>query len=171
MRALADEARRRGVARLWLEVILENTSALRLYEKLGYAHVRDVEVWSLGPRDGAGTTSVPLADAQRLIHAHRTDREPWQRSDATVARLNELDPPPEGLVVGDGAAILRAADGRVAILQLAGSIREVLEAVQARGEPASLLNLPADDPAAVALRELGGAIIVRQHELLLELAP
>ena len=36
MRALHDEARERGVRRVWLEVIVENTGAFALYEKLGY---------------------------------------------------------------------------------------------------------------------------------------
>ncbi|MGH3009602.1 MAG: hypothetical protein ACRDLM_09410 [Gaiellaceae bacterium] len=32
-----------------------------------------------------------------------------------------------------------------------------------------VLNLPADDPAATVLREPGGAVTVRQHEMVLEL--
>src|SRR5581483_8076445 len=47
MHALHEQARERGVARVWLEVIVENTAAFALYEKLGYRTVRDVEVWAL----------------------------------------------------------------------------------------------------------------------------
>src|SRR5436190_974178 len=47
MRGLHEQARERGVRRVWLEVIVENSGALALYEKLGYRTVRDVEVWSL----------------------------------------------------------------------------------------------------------------------------
>ena len=36
MRALHEQARERGVRRVWLEVIAENTAAFELYEKLGY---------------------------------------------------------------------------------------------------------------------------------------
>jgi hypothetical protein len=32
-----------------------------------------------------------------------------------------------------------------------------------------ILNLPAADPAAQVLRELGGSVVVRQHEMLLDL--
>ena len=32
-----------------------------------------------------------------------------------------------------------------------------------------VLNLPGDDPAAVVLRELDGSVVIRQHEMLLEL--
>jgi len=47
MLGLHDEARARGIRRVWLEVIVENTGAFALYEKLGYRTVRDVTVWSL----------------------------------------------------------------------------------------------------------------------------
>src|SRR5205823_5472178 len=47
MRAVHEQARGRGIRRVWLEVIVENTGAFALYEKLGYRTVRDVEVWSL----------------------------------------------------------------------------------------------------------------------------
>ena len=43
--------REHGVRRVWLEVVIENTGALALYEKLGYEHVQDVEV-SDAPRCG-----------------------------------------------------------------------------------------------------------------------
>src|SRR5437763_8319457 len=45
MGAVHEQARERGVQRVWLEVIVENTGALALYEKLGYEVVQDVEVW------------------------------------------------------------------------------------------------------------------------------
>jgi hypothetical protein len=32
-----------------------------------------------------------------------------------------------------------------------------------------VLNLPVDDPAAAVLRDLGGSVTVRQHEMLPEL--
>jgi ribosomal protein S18 acetylase RimI-like enzyme len=169
MQALAEEGRRRGAERVWLEVIVENTAALRLYEKLGYEHARDVEVWSLSGKEAARSNQVPLAEARTWIEAHRTTREPWQRADTTVDRLSELEPPPQGLLVDGGAAVVRVVDGRVNLAQLAGAPRVVLEAVRALGDTVSLVNLPADDPAAAVLRELGGEVVVRQHELVLEL--
>ena len=35
--------------------------------------------------------------------------------------------------------------------------------------PVSVLNVPEDDPSAPALRSLGATVVVRQHEMLLEL--
>ena len=60
MRAVQDEARSRGVARVWLEVIVENTQAIALYEQLGYGHVRDLDVWSLAG-DAAGLRELVIA--------------------------------------------------------------------------------------------------------------
>jgi hypothetical protein len=174
MRGLIAAAVARGVERLWLEVIVENTAAVRLYEKLAFAHVRDVEVWSL---DGqvAQSNYLPspaaLEEAHAWVRAHRLAREPWQRADGTVARLAELEPPAQGLLVGGGAAVVRSAAGRVNLLQLSGDARALLESIRSGGEPVSLLNLPTDDPAAAAFRELGGTVVVRQHEMLLELGP
>lgn len=174
MQSLIAQAEKRGVERLWLEVIVENTAAVRLYEKLAFAHIRDVEVWSLDAQVAPSNYLPPpgaLEEAHAWVRAHRQGREPWQRADGTVARLAELDPPPQGLLVENGAAVVRSSAGRVNLVQLAGDARAVLEAVQAGGEPVSLLNLPTDDPAAAAFRELGGAVVVRQHEMLPELAP
>jgi len=42
MRALHEQAREHGARRVWLEVIVENTGARALYEKLGYAVMQDV---------------------------------------------------------------------------------------------------------------------------------
>ena len=47
MRAIEDRARSRGIEQLWLEVLVQNEPAIRLYEKLGYQVVRELEVWSL----------------------------------------------------------------------------------------------------------------------------
>ncbi len=171
MRRLVEEARSHGVERLWLEVIVENTAALRLYEKLGWTHVRDVEVWSLAGEFVAESHKVsPLEDALALVRERRTEREPWQRADATVARLAELDPAPVGVLAGVGAAVVRLSTGRATIVQLAGDARAVLEAIRRIAESSSLLNLPVGAPAADAFRELGGAVVVRQHELVLDLA-
>jgi ribosomal protein S18 acetylase RimI-like enzyme len=47
MRAVLDEARSRGLREVWLEVLVQNEPAIRLYEKLGFEIVRELEIWSL----------------------------------------------------------------------------------------------------------------------------
>ncbi len=165
MRALHEEARARGVRRVWLEVIVENAGAFALYEKLGYRTVRDVEVWSLAAdaEDDAPSHEVPAPEAHARIRELRSEREPWQRADETVEHYADA----RGLETEDGIALFRG-DGAVQLLQLAGESEPLLRSLRGIGS-VSVLNLPAESPAASALRSLGGTVVVRQHEMLLEL--
>ena len=167
MHAVHEEARSRGVERVWLEVIVENTEAIALYEQLGYRHERDVEVWSLSGAEGE-PHEVDAAEAHAWIQAHRTEREPWQRDDASLARIDGL----RGLRIDGAAAVLKAAGGRVSVVQLAGEeapLRRLLAAAGSLGETLSVLNLPVGHPAGSALATLGGRADVRQHEMVLRL--
>ncbi len=170
MHAVHEEARARGVERVWLEVIVENTQAIALYEQLGYAHVRDVEVWSLGDAAEAGQArEVDAAEAHAWIREHRVERDPWQRDDASLAKIAET----RGLAVDGAAAVVGVSAGRVSVLQLAGDgegpLRSLLAAARSLGESLVLLNLPAGHPAGAALASLGGRAAVRQHEMVLRL--
>src|SRR5690242_2576777 len=149
MRALHEQARERGVRRVWLEVIFENTGAFALYQKLGYRTVRDVEVWSL-PADGDADTGreVPAAEAHARIRELRDGREPWQRADETLTHYTDA----RGLTADTSAAIYRQSGEHVQLLQLAGDPEPLLRALRALGQ-VSVLNLPEDDPAAAVLRE------------------
>ena len=166
MRALHDQARERGVRRVWLEVIVENTGAFALYEKLGYRTVRELEVWSLPADEGAESAGreSPAAEAHARIRGLRQAREPWQRADGTLAHYADA----RGLVTDAGAAVFRPGSA-VQLVQLAGEAGPLLTSLRRQGT-VSVLNLPADDPAAAALTELGGTVAIRQHEMLLELA-
>jgi ribosomal protein S18 acetylase RimI-like enzyme len=165
MGALHEQGRERGVRRVWLEVILENTGAFALYEKLGYRTVRDVEVWSLpaGAKNAGAVTEVPAAEAQARIRELAGGREPWQRADETIAHYGDA----RGLATEDGAAVFRTG-GAVQLLQLAGEAEPFLQFLRGLGA-VSVLNLPEDAPAAATLSSLGGTVAVRQHEMLLEL--
>jgi ribosomal protein S18 acetylase RimI-like enzyme len=166
MRALHGEARERGVRRVWLEVIVENTGARALYEQLGYRPVRDLDVWSLPASDAepGGTRDVPAEDAHARIRELRHGRDPWQRADETLAYYTDA----RGLVTDAGATVYRQAGEHVQLVQVAGEPEPLLRALRARGQ-VSVLNLPEDDPAAPVLRSLGASVVVRQHEMLLEL--
>jgi ribosomal protein S18 acetylase RimI-like enzyme len=165
MLALHEQARERGVRRVWLEVIVENTGAFALYEKLGYRTVRDVEVWSLpaADEDAAAAREVPAAEAHARIREWRSEHEPWQRADETVANYGDA----RGLATDDGAALFRAG-AAVQLLQVAGEAEAFLRFLRGLGA-VSVLNLPEDDPAAARLRSLGATVVVRQHEMLLGL--
>jgi ribosomal protein S18 acetylase RimI-like enzyme len=165
MRALHEQARERGVRRVWLEVIVENSGAFALYEKLGYRTVRDVEVWSLpaAEEDVSAVREVPATEAHARIRELRSEREPWQRADETVANYGDA----RGLATDDAAALFRAG-AAVQLLQLAGEAEPLLRLLRGLGT-VSVLNVPEDDPATPALRSLGATVVVRQHEMLLEL--
>jgi GNAT superfamily N-acetyltransferase len=162
MRAVHEEARSRGVERVWLEVIAENTGAFALYEKLGYEVVQDVEVWTLSAaeREPAGR-EVPAAEAKAQLPEHH---EPWQRADGTLAHYDDV----RGLVTDTGA-MLFCVRSSAQLQQYTGEPEPLLRALRTFGD-VYILNLPADDPAAEVLRKLGGTIMIRQHEMCLELA-
>jgi GNAT superfamily N-acetyltransferase len=162
MRALQEEARGRGVERVWLEVIVENTGARTLYEKLGYGQMQDVEVWTLPASEGdhAGR-EVPAAEAKAQLPERH---EPWQRADGTLSHYDDL----RGLVTDDGA-MLFCVRSSAQLQRYAGEPEPLLGALRTFGD-VYVLNLPADDPAAAVLDELGGSVVLRQHEMLLELS-
>ena len=161
MRAAHDEARSRGVERIWLEVFDTNVGARSLYEKLGYVRQQDVEVWTLPAAAGDPPgREVSAAEAKaRLPQRH----EPWQRADGTLAHYDDV----RGLVTDTGA-MLFCVRSTAQLQQYAGEPEPLLRALRTFGD-VYILNLPAEDPAAAVLRELGGSVVVRQHEMVLDL--
>jgi GNAT superfamily N-acetyltransferase len=164
MQALHDEAAARGVNQVWLEVIEQNDAAYRLYEKLGYDLVRWVEVWTLPTELPGPSLEVPVEQAHARIRELRTEREPWQRSDATLAHYADA----RGVETDEGAAIFRVA-GTAQVVQIAGEPRELLRAIRSYGNVV-MLNVPEGDPVGDTMRELGGSVTVRQREMVLDLA-
>src|SRR5262245_29438518 len=167
MEALHAEARARGVERVWLEVIVENTQALALYEQLGYEHVRDVEVWSV-PRTTAASTVVPVEDARRALAARHGPREPWQRADATIDNLDEV----VGLAVDGAEAVVHTAGTTVYLLQASGTskgLSDLVNSAASLGDSLVALNVDPAEPLAEALASAGGRIATTQHELVLPL--
>lgn len=161
MHALHEQARERGVRRVWLEVIVENTGALALYEKLGYERVQDVEVWTLPGAEGdhAGR-EVPAAEAKAQLPARH---EPWQRADGTLSHYDDV----RGLAT-DSGAMLFCVRSTAQLQQYVGDPEPLLLALRTFKD-VQVLNLPVDDPAAQVLRALGGSVVVRQHEMVLAL--
>jgi len=166
MRAVEDRAASRGVEQLWLEVLAQNEPAIRLYEKLGYRVVRELEVWSLDELvlKEHDVASVPVADAV----GRSPQRPPWQRADAAVKRQDDA----RALVGDDGSLVFRSGNGVASILQAAGdadAIRSLIESLPAGTTGVRYLNGPVGDPVNGALEALGGTCVARQHEMLLEL--
>lgn len=173
MRAVIDQARERGARVVQLEVIEGNAPALALYEKIGFEHVRHVDVWildaDLEAPGGAADTDVDAAH-ERIRSRRRAD-EPWQRDDGTLARLRPLEPPLRALGDYGGAAIVRPTPMALSVIQIGAdeaAARVLMETLRREGS-VNILNLPDDEPAAEAFRALGGRVAVRQRELALSL--
>jgi GNAT superfamily N-acetyltransferase len=169
MRGVIDEARSRGIGDLWLEVLVQNEPAIRLYEKLGFEKVRDLEVWTLEPLVllQHKLASVPAERAQSRIQAERTWREPWQRADESVANYEGV----EGLESKAGALLFRRSGERISLLQGVAedeaAARELLQAMPPEAKALQWLNGPEGDVFNAAIASLGGALAHRQHELVL----
>ena len=171
MRGVLDEARARGLREVWLEVLVQNEPAIRLYEKLDFEHERELEVWTLEPLvfQEHKVRPVPLEEAHARIRRERTGREPWQRADETLANLDGV----EGLESDRGAVLFRRTGERISLLQGVAvgdaAARELLEGFPAEATKVVWMNGPAGDPFNLAIAALGGSLEHRQHELVLAL--
>lgn len=169
MRGVIEVARDRGLRELWLEVLVQNEPAIRLYEKLGFERVRELEVWTLDVVADSSYFPAPVDAAHERIRDERTWREPWQRADETVANYEGV----AGLATDGGAVLFRRSGERVSLLQGvaadAEAARELLESLPAETIALQWLNGPEGDVFNAAIESLGGTLAHRQHEMLLKL--
>jgi ribosomal protein S18 acetylase RimI-like enzyme len=166
MRRVLEETRLRGLREIWLEVLVQNEPAVRLYERLGFGHVRELEVWALDELEAERHELPSLAVADAL---GREERPPWQRADESVAHLEGVE------ALGDerGSLVYRAAGGVASLLQCdardADAAHALVAALPAEAASARWLNGPTGHPLNEALASLGGALAHRQHEMRLRL--
>jgi ribosomal protein S18 acetylase RimI-like enzyme len=168
MRAIEDRARARALERIWLEVLVQNEPAVRLYEKLGYASVRELEVWSLDEGLVLQEHKVPSVAVADAI-GRSDDRLPWQRTDATVADLADA----RAVADERGSLVYRTSGGIASIVQLAAhseeAIRDLLGSLPSETTGVRYVNAVERDPVSAVLESLGGTRSARQHEMVLEL--
>ncbi len=179
LRAALEAAAAAGCRETWLEVIDANRAAEALYVKLGFEVVRDLIVWSLvgGGRSRDGGRPAEIGEARSWIAAHRRTREPWQRADRTLANIERAGGRLRALMHersdGEAAAVIYRDDSApVAVLQVTAlddsSAADALLATAA-GRELRLANVAEDEPPSRALATLGARIVVRQHEMRLQL--
>ena len=75
MRGVLDEARARGLREVWLEVLVQNEPAIRLYEKLGFEHERELEVWTLEPLVFQEHKVRPVRSSRRTRASGASERD------------------------------------------------------------------------------------------------
>ena len=171
-RLLLDQAREAGAREMGLEVIVENAPAIGLYEKLGFRRTRKLDVLSLAAVPGhSEVRETELEQGLTAVAATRSETEPWQRADETVANLASRGSTPQAIIV-DGAAAVFGQDGdRVNLLQAGGDaagLGALVAALRSRGS-VSALNFRAVEPVATALREAGAKVRLSQYEMVLPL--
>lgn len=169
MHSVLDVARERGLREVWLEVLVQNEPAIRLYEKLRFEHVRDLEVWTLDLVAHSNYLPAPVTGAHERIRAERTWREPWQRADESVANSTGV----EAITNEDGALLFRRSGDRVSLLQGVASDQAAAERLLRSLPPETAglqwLNGPEGDVLNLAIGALGGTLAHRQHEMVLRL--
>lgn len=186
MREAIASARARGARRLSLEVLEQNAPAIRVYERLGFRRVRELEVWAFpAPAfapDGPSLEPVGVDEALSFLRAHRRAPEPWQRADGTLAAMRADGAVFEGLLARRGPRVVGAMvsriAGRASVVQMASlpgdeapATRALLASLGREDAPQGVrwLNLPADDPAAELVRTLAAGPEARQFEMELAL--
>lgn len=176
LEAVLAQARERGAAQVRLEVIEQNTPARRLYEQLGFEHVRDLGVWILDGAPPKVTSAQPAAFevARDWIRANRAAPEPWQRADETIEHMRERGLPFEGMTVERdggtvGAVLYQPGQAQPGVAQLAArneqAAAHLLVALAATGDGLRIVNLPAGDRAEKALGLLRARRQLGQHEM------
>ncbi|MCC6652722.1 MAG: GNAT family N-acetyltransferase [Candidatus Eisenbacteria bacterium] len=187
MVAVIDRARALGAREVWLEVLTQNVRAIPLYERLGFRHVRRLDVVRLtaAPAAPAGVTTRAIGtdEALEFIRLHRRSEEPWQREEGSLrnwirdALAMECTAALEGGRV-TGVAVHRVAGGRASILQMVSmpgreeTATLALLAAAFRPEAEQglrWLNLPQDDPASAHVLALSPEFEASQHDMRLTL--
>lgn len=194
MYAIQEQARRRGAARLRLEVLAENEPARALYRRLGYVETRELLMWERSHRQGnlpAPFERLHKANPAHIISDlhHWHDLTPaWQRRAPYLRRAHSLM---DGYVIParDGLPVayvlyhhnLRGRNGRETVhifdvavdprADVAEAGRPLIQALQLTYMNADLflINEPADSKLNRIFAALGFYVVDRQYELVREL--
>src|SRR5579885_3044602 len=115
MRAAHESAAERGAAEVWLEVITTNEPAIRLYEKLGYEHVRELEIWAVEPVEAQASAARETGARERPRAAPGARAVAAGRRDARARARRRRDDRPgrrrrRGRRARDGVGDRRRAD-------------------------------------------------------------
>jgi ribosomal protein S18 acetylase RimI-like enzyme len=110
MEKLLAEARERGESAMELEVIEQNTPAVKLYERVGFQKVRRLVGFTAEPNPGmpdSALQEVPLAVVAAEVLAHAVPDLPWQVSGQTLTQWTQ---PAKGFQLGPAFAALSSPE-------------------------------------------------------------
>ena len=186
MDVVIEQARRCGLKRLVLEVLVHNTAALRLYQGAGLSIVRDLLLLERAAQvtnahDTLTLTVAPtlttVAAADLLCHFVRLhlERPQWTRDLPALLVMQNLN----GLCLGDAsqpeayALFEQRPDGQVNIKDMAacdvGKAAELCSHLSNFAGPLSMFNEPESSIFIAPLQARGFLEIGRQHEMACEL--
>ena len=147
-RALMESVLDNAPSTVVLEVIEQNERAIKLYESLGFATTRLLEIWTLPETTEVAARQVdPAPLGQRDL--------PWQRADES------LPPDYDRLEVDGGAMLIKGGN----VLQLEARDLDTATALLSRGKALHYVNVPEGDVASAALAAMGGTMTLRQLEM------
>ncbi|MBK8422245.1 GNAT family N-acetyltransferase [Candidatus Villigracilis saccharophilus] len=93
MRQLIEEAGSRGEKEMLLEVIEQNTAAVKLYEKFGFTKIRRLvgyrldtsQIDSAALRQDQELQEIDIRELAQMVSYHGLEDLPWQLSGTTIA--------------------------------------------------------------------------------------
>lgn len=186
MERLLEEARKRNLSSLQLEVITLNKPARLLYESFGFIPQRKLLLLQRQPsQTGQPANNVPLTCRMRparqvldLLDDIDAVERAWSRDASSLRTLTDLLQGYVALQSEDdrpvGACLYSALSVQVGIVTLAGTQeagRLLLNRLHHENPDATIsyFNVPADDPMVPELRRAGYEETLAQFEMILSL--
>jgi ribosomal protein S18 acetylase RimI-like enzyme len=186
---LLDKAKQRGLERVYLEVIIDNKRAFKLYNSLGFAVTRRLSILNRSPGPASPSPSIQLnsmaiSDALDLFDTYHPVRNPWQRSKQALLDLSfgghvwQATAPgnPQDTLAFCMSQMLGYDTIRIIDLGISPAhpdperlTFELFSSIHAEMPDfeTSILNHAEDHPGTPALRRLGYVEILAQHEMMI----
>jgi RimJ/RimL family protein N-acetyltransferase len=172
---MVEEARANDLATLQLEVLTQNSRAIRAYESAGFVIQRQLYGLEIAtealPASSTDTTIKSVAPEKLLARLLQDEKPCWQREPATLIALSV-----EGFSSPQGDFLVTRSPERVNLqacmlsydlsnAELAGLLRQIA------GAATSIMvnNEPGESPFLARCRDLGFQEKYSQHEMLVEL--
>jgi len=157
-------AARHGAGTIELEVLVENAAARRLYEKVGFAIVDDLQVW-VAPRRGTIRNLELTAHSESQVARIATTPPSWQREPETVTRSG----PSALIAMADAYAFVSpSAAGGLTVLDAHASSNDAAMSLCKKlelGFEMKLINESANSTLSYGLETNGWEVTRRQYRM------
>jgi ribosomal protein S18 acetylase RimI-like enzyme len=178
-RAMIEEARKAGAATLQLEVLAQNTAAIKLYRSTGFVETRQlvglqISAGALPPLASAGV-ATPVA-LERLLPAIVAGRQPdWEHELPSILAIEHQALVTTGRDSTEAGLVYQRTGEYVRILSSTPSASTTLEEMDtllttaaSGAQTIQVYNEPEDSASFRLYRALGFQEFFRQYEMVLE---